>query len=451
MRSAFFSDIWFPIWWILVNGYMYHAEYVFLLRFTNVHGETESQVVHRKINRRIVGAMLFYIGINCALTLMVLCFRISGFLPDILHTLLLCLFTRYYFKCKWSESVAPAAVIFTLTAFMTGISSLLMSYLSKNLKGPELGNVLYGGLTLLLAVLFSMALRLIAGRYQFTAGQPISYYLYILLLPCVLTVWVLRFGLGLNAALLPPENSNSIHFLLWALVGFTGALIMFFLTIKIFGKIVVLGNQETEKALLNEKLREQQIYVAEAKKRDEQYRSFQHDINNHLLILSGLVGEESFTAAKDYVKKLYKASESLSPHLSTGNSVLDILLREKTGYARQNGILTDCSINLPEHLSIEDMDLCVIFSNALDNAITACMEQEKDNKHIVINAGLKHSFLVMEVSNSFEGVTPVTWGTGLKNIRRTAEKYRGTMEIRQENSCFQLSILLCLNEAPTKS
>ena len=446
MKMIYLYNIQFFVWWILINSFIYYAEFQFLLRFTDVNEAAASKQAHPLKNQQIRGAMFFYMGANCILTLLVLCFELSGLLPEILHTLILCLFARCFFKCRLSESVAPAAVIFTLSAFMSGISALLMSYLSANLKGPVLGNILYGGLTLLLAVLFSMALRLISGRYRFTAGQPISYYLYILLLPCALMIWLLRFGLGLNAALSPPETSISAHFLLWALAGFSVALITFFLIIKIFGKIVVLGNQETEKALLNEKLREQQLYLAEAKKRDEQYRSFQHDINNHLLILSGLMGEESFAAAKAYVKKLYKVSEDLSPHLSTGNSVLDILLREKLGYAKQNDILVDCSICLPEHLPVEDMDLCVIFSNALDNAITACMDQKKENKCILINSGLRHRFLVLEVSNPFENMSSVVWGTGLKNIRRTAEKYRGTMEIRQENQHFRLSVLLCLDE-----
>lgn len=42
-----------------------------------------------------------------------------------------------------------------------------------------------------------------------------------------------------------------------------------------FGKIIALTQQETENALLNAQCKEQEIYLAEALKREEQYRSFQ--------------------------------------------------------------------------------------------------------------------------------------------------------------------------------
>ena len=139
-------------------------------------------------------------------------------------------------------------------------------------------------------IFFYVALRVIGKRYAFATKQVISSYLYILLLPCAFVVWIIRYGLGLdssNLSLNRPPFTESPH--LWAFACIVGALVAFFIILEVFEKTSLLSVREMEKALLDDQLREQSIYLAEAKKRDEQYRSFQHDINNHLLVLSGLI------------------------------------------------------------------------------------------------------------------------------------------------------------------
>lgn len=121
--------------------------------------------------------------------------------------------------------------------------------------------------------------------------------------------------------------------------------------IKVFERIMALSQQETEKALLDNQLREQKIYLAEAQKRDEQLSSFQHDIDNHLSVLSGLLKGRKYSEAEGYFQKLQNASTSLRRSIGTGNPVLDVLLREKIGYAEQNKIEVACHASLPPNLA----------------------------------------------------------------------------------------------------
>ena len=92
------------------------------------------------------------------------------------------------------------------------------------------------------------------------------------------------------------------------------------------------------------------------------------------------------------------------------------------------------------------MDFCIILSNALDNAINACEKiRTNQKKYIHISSHKKQDFLLIEIENSFDGNAHFKEGIGLSNIRWTAQKYDGTIDITTTNTTFCLSILLVIS------
>lgn len=90
----------------------------------------------------------------------------------------------------------------------------------------------------------------------------------------------------------------------------------------------------------------QKVYITEARTRCEQTKSFRHDIKNHLSLLNGLRRRGKLEESREYLKKLETVSESLSFPYQTGNPVVDILLGEKLGLAKE--IATEvCSFGTP--------------------------------------------------------------------------------------------------------
>ena len=57
--------------------------------------------------------------------------------------------------------------------------------------------------------------------------------------------------------------------------------------------------------------------------------------------------------------------------------MVDILLSEKLGLAKE--ITAEVSLLLPRPCGMDDFDLCVIFANALDNAINAYQSGELEH------------------------------------------------------------------------
>ncbi|MCI8910898.1 MAG: GHKL domain-containing protein [Oscillibacter sp.] len=186
----------------------------------------------------------------------------------------------------------------------------------------------------------------------------------------------------------------------------------------------------------------QKVYITEAQARYEQTKSFRHDIKNHLSVLGGLLRSGKLEEGREYLKKLEAVSEALSFPYQTGNPVVDILLGEKLRLAKE--IAADVSLVLPTPCRIDDFDLCVLFANALDNAITACRASD-GAKAIRISGKQQGDFYMLTFENTCsDGPLPLA-GTGLSNIKAVAEKYHGALMTEKNGRQFYLSVLLNLS------
>jgi len=185
----------------------------------------------------------------------------------------------------------------------------------------------------------------------------------------------------------------------------------------------------------------QRTYITEAQARYEKTRAFRHDLRNHLSVLDGLLSGGRTEEARQYLQRLEAASSELSPPCRTGDPVVDVLLGEKLELAESRGISVDASLHLPEDRAVDSFDLCVIFANALDNALRGCEAME--DAYIRIRGQRQGDFYRLEFENSCaDGESSPEPGTGLSNIRAAAEKYGGAMRFEQTGGRFRLDVLL---------
>jgi len=417
----------FYIWCVLENSFVHYFIFDFLLCVTQKNGRNYLPV---------------WLIVNGLITLTATVFQLPG--TFVVHILILFVFAKAALKIRSSELVVPITIIFTFYTFVEGYSVFIMSWLSSNFNSPTGGKLEQVLIPLLLDMLFFCALQIIKKRYLHTLRQSISSYLYVLLLPCAMIILSIRYGLKLDSRNFERYLSSlGINGRLVALMTMLTAVIIVFVMIEVFFKIIQLTEHEKAAALLQSQLNGQKIYIEEAKKRNELYSSFQHDINNHLLVISGLLHDKMFSQAEQYTEKLHISCGALLMGVSTGKTVLNVLMKEKLSYAKRNHIAVTYNVTIPESFSIDDMDLCILFSNILDNAITACIEMTRGERLLSISAKVRSQFLVVEAVNSTSATKPITIGTGLLNIQHIAEKYQGTMETELRNGRFRISVLLC--------
>lgn len=201
-------------------------------------------------------------------------------------------------------------------------------------------------------------------------------------------------------------------------------------------------------SLMEQESRFMRQYVEEARMRYEKTKSFRHDIRNHITVVEELLqnntpGSGNGDAALQYLNSMQEMSEGLAFSVSTGRPVLDILLGNKLGLAEASQIETECSLVVPDHCRVNDLDFCILLSNALDNAIAACSRiQDERQKFIKVKGNRQGAFLLLQIVNSFDQRERIRWGTGLGNISAVAEKYHGAAETGTEEGVFTLSVLI---------
>lgn len=219
-----------------------------------------------------------------------------------------------------------------------------------------------------------------------------------------------------------------------------------------YKKLQQIFRLSTEISLLEQQEHSLNQYVEEAKTRYDETRSFRHDIRNHIAVVKKLLQNGKLEEAITYMEDLGDMAEKMSFPCSTNNPVVDILVGNKLGIAKSMGIDVDCSLLLPYPCGIRDTDICIVLSNALDNAIHAAKSLDAGmEKYIRVSGRIQGDFLMMEMQNSFHGKGAFKKGTGLSNVKKVAERYGGAMSIETQENVFVLHVLLIIPQHPESS
>ncbi len=202
-------------------------------------------------------------------------------------------------------------------------------------------------------------------------------------------------------------------------------------------------------------------YVGELIKRNnEEISIIKHDIYNQLQIAYVAFKQNNINA----IKMLIEVEKELDDIKSTKyceNELLNIILSVKIEEAKKYDINIELKIDYFIELNMEDIDVCNIFTNLLDNSIEAAKKSE--NKNIKLYICEKNGYVIIKNENfckcykkneagKFETTKKdkKSHGYGIKIIEKTLEKYNGDLNIRIDNGIFRMIILLPQNKSATK-
>lgn len=178
-----------------------------------------------------------------------------------------------------------------------------------------------------------------------------------------------------------------------------------------------------------------------------------HDLKNHIIALRA---DANAPQRHEYLDKLEHEIHDYEALNKTGNQVLDTLLTSKNLRCMQHKIDMTCVIDGKLFDSMDVMDICSIFGNALDNAIECELKIKDYGKRMIhVDAFSEKSFIIIRFENYYEGDIrferglPVTskqetklHGYGLKSLRYTVHKYKGEVQIEARDNWFSLRILI---------
>lgn len=242
--------------------------------------------------------------------------------------------------------------------------------------------------------------------------------------------------------------------LLPTMIGFTVVLISVIRTTASASK------QKMVSELLGDQIEKQTEYYDNIKQIYSEFRSFRHDFKNHLLCIRSLLAENETEKAEEYISDIEGVLEREKQDFDTGNIIVDSLLSDKKAKALRSGTRIDFTGFVPT-MGLSNVDACIIFSNAIDNAIEACeKDQSGQEKVISIKSDFKKGYYFLTISNPvFESVNfkgrnqlvtskenKTLHGLGVPNIIRAVHKYEGTVDISAEENRFVLEIVMHLKK-----
>lgn len=386
-----------------------------------------------------------YIFLLCGIELLSAGFDLAGILPVCMEIIALYGVSRFVLGNQRPVSCVAAILAVYISQLSFGIVNSMEAVLFPDLIGTPL---LYPLVILATLIVFIICACCYAAVLKFMplAEDGQMPYIGLLLFPGLFfffaQLYILHSSYSVLPATIPPERVGTHGALLLLQALGLAALLC---TLYAYRQICRSFQVQADMQSLTQAAQAQKIYIAEAQTRYEQTKAFRHDIKNHLSVLDGLLSNGKLDESRAYLQKLETVSAMLSFPYQTGNPVVDILLGEKLGLAKE--ITADVSLLLPRPCGIDDFDLCVIFANALDNAICACRSVE-GVKSIRISGERQGDFYMLAFENSCSDEPLPPPGTGLSNIKSVAEKYHGVILTEKLHGIFSLNVLLNISLHP---
>ena len=189
----------------------------------------------------------------------------------------------------------------------------------------------------------------------------------------------------------------------------------------------------------------------------DETRRIRHDFKHTIAVLNELSQTGQYEKLQEYIAKYSsEISNVQAPATYCDNPVVNATIHYYMDIARSYDIRTKLQVVIPKEIAISDIDLCLIFGNLLDNAITACRKAKAGSRFIRLSADLDTpGFLYVTMVNSFSGevykrngkyisTKEKKSGIGLTSIQATTEKYQGFSNFYTENHEFISNIMLKL-------
>lgn len=139
-------------------------------------------------------------------------------------------------------------------------------------------------------------------------------------------------------------------------------------------------------------------------------------------------------------------------HRIMKSRVVDSLVNIKAALAKTLGIEFICKVNIITELKADEMTLCRIIGNALDNAIEGCCRSDLPKKHICFSLNEKDEKIIMLITNTSDEVNiddlvstkkeKGVHGIGTESIRSSVESLNGIVDFNYEYGVFKLTLMV---------
>lgn len=179
---------------------------------------------------------------------------------------------------------------------------------------------------------------------------------------------------------------------------------------------------------------------------------YRHDLRHHLQYVFSCIENGQEDKAKDYISGICHEIEAQKVLRYCENETVNLILSAFAKRAKSDGIDLNIKGALSESNPISDSDLCVLLSNALENAINACRPFVSAGTACTIDVQFfeRKGKFFLQVTNPcggevrFENGIPVSdrpeHGVGVQSICAIVKRYGGIYSFSVEDGRFVLRL-----------
>lgn len=193
-------------------------------------------------------------------------------------------------------------------------------------------------------------------------------------------------------------------------------------------------------------------HLNEVRSIHKEMRGYKHDFHHHLQALKGQLEAGEVDRALAYIEQLDNQLMNVDTLLKTGNVSLDAILSAKIAQAKAENIAVTVKANVPDALTISDLELSIIIGNLLDNAIEACRTVTGE-RFIRIFISMKGTMLYFSMLNATGAKKKKTGslfathkdgvhGFGLRRAEAILEEHGGWVKYNSEDGAFTSEFLV---------
>jgi len=227
--------------------------------------------------------------------------------------------------------------------------------------------------------------------------------------------------------------------------------------IFVFIMIILISSQNEKSkhmSLLELQISQQKQALEQMDILQKRIRQTNHDNLNHLYCLQELIKEnKNLDEANEYLKSLInKNPEITTAHIQIPDAFLRAVLTVKMELCRNKNIQVSLKTD-DSSPSCQSVDVCVILSNLLDNAIEASdkinepkieiiLSQQKSYYTIIVRNRIENSVLEENAELKTTKSDKECHGIGIQSIKEIVTRYNGMMEYYEKDMWFTASIWL---------
>lgn len=187
---------------------------------------------------------------------------------------------------------------------------------------------------------------------------------------------------------------------------------------------------------------------------EQKGKIYRHDLRHHMQYLSDCIENNRLEQAQTYIHGICAEIEANKVRSFCMNEAVNLTLSSFAGQAAEQGISIEIKAEIPRKISIFEGDLCILLSNALENALHSCQKRKEKGMSagIEVLAFEKNGKLLLQIMNScendivFERGIPISdkpgHGIGVQSICSIVERYKGAyhFSVKEDKFILQVSI-----------